>query len=387
MAYTPLTAAQHRATLDAYEKHGRNQHKTARALGISRSTFQARLMVAQQWLELGAPMPESLVVQTAPVLEPINSFDAAWARWMRCVGMSKERYAGPAGAGPHSTHAKTLGKTARASKNIGVSGGAGPNGARQKILVVPDLHAPFFEQDMFAEMLEREADADKCICIGDLSDSYALSTYTQYRRMPFDEEWAIVTLVMQTLSERFTEVECVVGNHDARLEKRIRERLTPDMVDAVKFLSGGVLCPITALARRFPNVKVARHEIDNGESIDWFTTCGDAWLGHPERYSRVPGAALRAVEDWLLDHETVYGLDRFRLILMGHTHTASIFPWRGRQLLVECGALCQVQGYQLKPKIGGRPQIRGYVTFEQTNGVTDLNSVRFRWLDVEEKVA
>jgi hypothetical protein len=35
-------------------------------------------------------------------------------------------------------------------------------------------------------------------------------------------------------------------------------------------------------------------------------------------------------------------------------------------------------------RIGGRPQRRGYVTFEQVKGVTDLNSVKIHWLDVED---
>jgi predicted phosphodiesterase len=304
--------------------------------------------------------------QIAPAPEPLSpllSFEAAWQQWQKAIGMAKDRYRGP-----------------KAGRNL-------PKSGTQKILVVPDVHAPFHEEQMFADMLEREADADKVICIGDLSDSYALSTYTHYRRMPFAEEWASVTLVMQALSERFPSVEVVIGNHDARLEKRIRERLSEDMVDAVKYLTGGILCPITALARRYPNVTVAKHQVPNGDSVDWFTTCGDAWLGHPEKYSRVPGAALRFLEDWLADREYELGLDRYRLIVMGHTHTHSHFPWRGRQLLVETGCLCQTQGYMLKPKIGGRPQIRGYLTFKQTDGRTDLNSVRFHWFDAEEQVA
>ena len=35
-------------------------------------------------------------------------------------------------------------------------------------------------------------------------------------------------------------------------------------------------------------------------------------------------------------------------------------------------------------KIGGRPQRRGYVTFEQVDGRTDLNSVTLHWFDVED---
>jgi hypothetical protein len=104
-------------------------------------------------------------------------------------------------------------------------------------------------------------------------------------------------------------------------------------------------------------------------------------LGHPEKYSRVPGAALRFVEEWIADNEHALGLSRYRLLVLGHTHAYSQFLWRGGQMLIECGCLAQQQGYMLKPKIGGRPQRRGYVTFEQTNGVTDLNSVRFYSFD------
>jgi hypothetical protein len=295
-------------------------------------------------------------VKVPELREPVTSFDDAWQRWQRAVGMAKDRYKGPK------------------AKRKGIT---------QKILVVPDVHAPFHEEGMFAEMLQREADADKVICIGDLSDSYALSTFTHYRRVSFAEEWASVTLVMQALSEAFPEVEMVIGNHDARLEKRLRERLSEDMVDAVRYLSGGILCPITALARRFPNVTVANHRVPGGDSVDWFTTCGDAWLGHPEKYSRVPGAALRFVEEWISDNEHTLGLQRYKLLVLGHTHAYSQFLWRSGQMLIECGCLAQQQGYMLKPKIGGRPQRRGYVTFNQTDGITDLNSVRFVWMDAE----
>jgi len=305
-----------------------------------------------------AQAPGWHAAHSSPLIEPLNSFDAAWAQWMKAVGMSKDRY--------KPFNRKSIKDT-----------------SRQKILVVPDLHAPFHEPQMFADMLQREKDADRCICIGDLSDSYALSTYTHYRRVSFSEEWASVTLCMQALSETFPVVDVVIGNHDARLEKRLRERLSEDMVDAVKYLAGGTLCPITALAKRYPNVHVARHVIGD-DSVDWFATVGDAWLGHPEKFSRIPGAALRAVEEWIADNEFALNLQRYKLIVLGHTHAYSQFLWRSGQMLIECGCLCATQGYMLKPKIGGRPQRRGYVTFEQVDGVTDLNSVRFHCFDVEQ---
>ena len=339
------------AALDAVESHG-SIVAAARALGIPRPTLSSRVERAKLAVARGEIDPPPVTAPIDPMVrEPLASFEEAWEQWSRCIGRMRDRYTDP----PK--------KKAKAG--------------REKILVVPDLHAPFHEEAMFAEMIARESDADRCICIGDLSDSYALSTFTHYRSVPFHEEWASVTAAMQALSEAFPVVDVIIGNHDGRLEKRIRERLTEDMVEAVKYLAGGSLCPITALSKRFPNVRVAKHEVPGGESVDWFMTCGDAWLGHPEKYSRVPGAALRAVEDWIADHEDDLGLGRFRLIVMGHTHVHSSFPWRGRQMLVEAGCLCQTQGYMLKPRIGGRPQARGYLTFEQTNGVTDLNSVRF----------
>lgn len=306
-------------------------------------------------------MPDQPPPPTSPSVEPLMSFEAAWQQWQREIGMAKDRYVVP----PNRSHATT----------------------REKILVIPDVHAPFHEPQMLAEMIRAEADADRVVCIGDISDAYALSRFVKYEWMPFRTEWAEVTLVVEALASAFPKVEIIIGNHDARLEKQLRTHLTQDMVDAIAFMTGGTLCPLTALAKRYPNVSVARHETPSGHTLDWMTTVGDAWFGHPEKFSRVPGSALRSVEDWILDNEVPMGLDRYRLIVLGHTHQLGMFPWRSHQLLVECGCLCKTQGYMASPRIGGRPQKRGYITFYQTHGVTDLNSVKMRWLDVETPAA
>ncbi len=147
------------------------------------------------------------------------------------------------------------------------------------------------------------------------------------------------------------------------------------------------LCPLTALASKYPNVKIAKHQLRDGQAVDWFTTIGDAWLGHPEKFSRVPGSMLRSVEEALADREDEWELGRYRLIVTGHTHGYAMIPWHARSLLVEAGCLCRTLGYQTVPKMAGRPQRRGYLTFDQIGGVTDLNSVRFRWFDAERRVA
>ena len=157
------------------------------------------------------------------------------------------------------------------------------------------------------------------------------------------------------------------------------------MIDAVMYMTGGTLCPLTALTKQFSNITIARHEVPGTtHTVDWFTTIGDAWLGHPQKFSRVPGNALRALEDWLLDVESSLGLDRFRVIVLGHTHQLALIPWRSNSMLVECGCVCRTQGYQLSPRLGGRPQKKGYVWFEQVDGITDMNSIGMHWYsDVE----
>jgi predicted phosphodiesterase len=297
--------------------------------------------------------PDTHTPQEGPSV-PLTTFDDAWAQWERTIGLVQDRYRGP--------KQQTI-------------------GPREKILVIPDLHVPFHDEGLLAETCVREQDADRVVCIGDIGDAYALSRFLKYESVGFDEEWAQVTVVLQALSERFPQVDIIVGNHDARLEKQLLSHLTTDMIQAVRVMTGGTLCPLTALAKRYENVRIAKHVTPDGRIVEWFTAIGDAWLGHPERFSRVPGSAARAVEEWLSDHERALGLERYPLIVMGHTHQMLWMPWRAGQLVIECGCLCQTQGYMLSPRIGGRPQRRGYVTFEQENGHTDLQSVRVVWLD------
>ena len=157
------------------------------------------------------------------------------------------------------------------------------------------------------------------------------------------------------------------------------------MVEAITTITGGTLCPITALSKRFPNVEVAKHQVPNTDhTVDWLHVEGDALLAHPEKYSRVPSGALRFFQEWADDNSSAMGLNDIRLVVMGHTHSLGVFPWRSAKLLVECGCLCRTQTYMTGARIGGRPQRRAYIWFEQIDGVTDLNSVGWRWFDVEE---
>lgn len=141
------------------------------------------------------------------------------------------------------------------------------------------------------------------------------------------------------------------------------------------------------LCKRYPNVEVVPHVTQDCHRMDWMTAVGDALFLHAEKFSRVPGSALRSVEEWIEDQARTFDLSGFRLIMQAHTHQMGMFPWRSGKLLVETGCMASTQGYMTTPKIGGRPQRRGWTTFVQQGGVTDLNSVRQWCADLVARVA
>lgn len=291
-----------------------------------------------------------------------RGYESQWLQWQQYIGQARERYAGPA----------------KRPVKVG----------RQKIVIASDFHAPFHHQQYVAEMFERERDADLLVIAGDLQDHYSVSRFTKYESVPFEQEMAAVTLLLEQMSERFPRVLIVEGNHDRpRFEKQLREKLSEEMVKVVEYLSGGNLSCVRAAARRFPNVELAGNRIDGRYDVGWYAQVNDLIVSHMERFSRVPASTLRSVEEWFSDFERVLGLRPWRVIVQAHTHALGWFPWHADKLLVESGCMCRTAGYQLTPRAGGRPQRQGYVTLEQLDGVTDRNSVHPVWLDAEVSAA
>jgi len=332
----------------------------ARAAGVPAGTFQSRYqnaLVAEQRGELTTP--PIIAIDGNDEIPKSRAFEQEWAVWMAEIGMAKDRYAGPA----------------KPKARVG----------RLKILVVPDLHAPFHDAAAVAAMLEREKDIDIAVLMGDIGDGYSLSRFLKYDAVPYEQELASVTLLLQTFSERFPIVRIIEGNHDgARLEKQLLERLSADMITAIRSMTGGTLSPIHAICKRFPNIEF--QPVRSGRhAAGWITQIGDALFTHAEKFSITPGAALRKIEEWLADQERTLELQPWRLLCQAHTHQMSWIPWHADKLLLEVGCLCATHGYQVGARIGGRPQRRGWVVLEQVDGVTDVNSVRIVWWDAERR--
>jgi hypothetical protein len=354
MAGTPTSVEVLRETLAAVQRHG-SVAGAALALGLSRSTFANRHREAVRRHALGELGDPSIVIDGETEMPRRLPFEREWQLLMKEVGMARDRYAGPA----------------RPKPQIG----------RMKIVAAGDFHAPFHDRAAVAAMLERERDADVLLVGGDFGDAHCASTFTKYEHVSYTEEFAAMTSLFQAFSERFPRVVFLEGsNHSDRFEKRLRENLSKDMLDAIQSMTGGHLNPVLALAKRYPNVEIAGWRTPSGQKVSWLTVLGDVAFTHAEKYSRVAGATLRSIEEWVDDFTGTLGLPKLRAIFQFHTHTASLFPYKSDMLLVEPGCMCQVHTYQLGARLGGRPQRLAYATLELVDGALDVNSVRLHWL-------
>jgi predicted phosphodiesterase len=257
----------------------------------------------------------------------------------------------------------------------------------KRIVIAGDFHAPFHSVPAVAAMVAQTAGFDQLIVNGDLQDFYAISRFTKHESVPIEREMAAVDGLLGTFSASYPDVLIVDGNHDrSRFEKQLRHLLSLEMMHVIDLLTGGNLSAIAVLAKRYANVRFAPIQVGR-HKLSWCAQEGDLIVTHAEKYSRVPGAALRGIEEWFADQHEAIGVHPWRVLIQAHTHQLGWFPWRSDRLLVEGGAMCEVHGYQLDARIAGRPQRLGYVTLNQRDGVTDIASVRCHWLDPQLRAA
>jgi hypothetical protein len=352
----PLDRAVALEALTALRAHG-TVTKAAEQMGIPRATLESRLRTAKNLGITLEPKPQE------QIRAPLATYDEAWTQFAKALGMAKDRYAGPA-------------KPRKAS-------------TRQRIVAAGDFHVPFHDRAAVAELIAREAGHTDVLFIGgDFGDAQSASIFTKYDHVPFTEELAETKACLDHLSEAFPKIVYLRGsNHMDRVEKRIRENLDKDLVDAILYMTGGHLSPDLVLAKRYPNVEIACWETPHGQRVPWLAVMGDVAFSHAEKYSVTPGFATRKVQEWLDDFSGTLGLPEIRAVVQFHTHAMSLLPWRSDGVLIEPGCLCTTHGYQLRSKIGGRPQRVGYVVFEMEDGRIDFDSITLRWVNRKREAA
>lgn len=348
------------AMLDAVAKAG-SVNAAARMLGIPEPTAHSRWRRARAWAAArGATPPDATPpLRCEPPRRPTTA-DECWALLDAYIG--RARIPPPSPPTPR------------------------PGASRRRIVVASDFHAKFTDLEAVATLIADEsADTDTLILAGDLLDHFALSRFVKYELCDLREELAFADALLAQLAQAFADILVIDGsNHHDRFERMIRSTLPPDLVWAIEhhLIADGRLSLVRALTKRYPNIREAPVMVGTYR-VDWCTQVGDLVVTHAEKYSKVPGSALRGVEEWLTDQHAILGLQPWRVLVQAHTHQLGIFPFKADRLLVECGCMASTMAYQFAAKVAGRPQRQGYVTLVQQDGVTDLNSVRFRWLNAE----
>lgn len=359
MAAKPLDDARVLAAAEALTKTSGNVVKAAELLGLKRPTFEHHVREVKR---RGLVDLEALRASARPAVSPRRlavTADEAWAELDTWIGRKRMVF-----KHPQKWQAK----------------------AEQRFVIAGDFHAPFHDPECVGELIARESNyTDTLIISGDLMDFYSISRFLKYERVTIEQEIAATDALLAQLASAFPDILIVSGNHDSqRFEKQLRTLLAPEMMHVIELLTGGNLSVIHMLAKRYPNVRFAPQQAGHHE-LNWMTQVGDLLITHAEKFSRVPGAALRQIEEGLADFEHVYNLQPWRVLAQAHTHAHSAVLWHADKLLVESGCMCITHGYQMTARMGGRPQRQGYLKLTQHDGKTDVNSVRFHWMNAERK--
>lgn len=370
MPQPPLTDAQLRETYEVITET-QNVAVAARKLGLNRSTMSTRWDRAKVWaIEKGLPVvgvglkpPDGR--RTPPPTTTAPIYDDAPSR---LPSTAEEAYA---------VLDAFIGRA-----RLQVQPPAYDAGQTRRYVVASDFHAPFHSPEAVAHLIAHEGGrTDTTLVIaGDFLDLYSISSYAKHERVSLETELAGAEALLAALAGAFSDILIIEGNHDQRLDRRLRALLPEDMIAALQYLAGGDLSVLRALCRRYSVVRFNPVSVGRFD-LKWCTQIGDVIVSHAEKYSKVPGSAMRGVEEWLSDQERAMQLGPWRVLCQAHTHQLAWIPWRADKLLIETGCMTETHGYQLSAQVRGRPQRRGYCTFTQTQGRTDMHSVRMIWLD------
>lgn len=243
-----------------------------------------------------------------------------------------------------------------------------------KILSLSDIHFPLAREDLLEQILDEHADADIVVVNGDLMEGYIFSTFAKSREIAAVDEYRAAFLFVKTLSERFSKVILVDGNHDIRAGKALQGQgfsqaasqvLRPNLL--ARIANGEVLDASGMLIEKlnFDNVIYEPRE-------SWFVKVGKTLFIHPHtRGGSQPGYTVTKVGDRLIRR---YEEDEVDSVVCGHTHKIYKGVLNGK-LYIEQGFLAGVLAYLHAPRSDYRYNYQnGYaVIYQDANGNTDFN--------------
>lgn len=239
-----------------------------------------------------------------------------------------------------------------------------------RIAIAGDFHFPFANEKAIAMLLEDPA--DELVIMGDLFDMYAASRYRQTTdKVRVWQELALGKAYLTKLSEKFSKIYMIKGNHDNRPLRRVQET-NPEILPLI-------VHPIDLVASQFNNVEVISTEVPDTAAmtttdnviLDYLGIVDDCAFGHFENFCGPD--AIRKADRWLGEWQHILGTATPRAIFQAHSHRLQLeFTSKGT-LLVGTGCMCNPMEYQFDGHGKYVPPTVGYVVIYRNDGITDLN--------------
>jgi predicted phosphodiesterase len=244
----------------------------------------------------------------------------------------------------------------------------------RKILTLSDIHFPFARNDLLEKVIAEHEDSDIVVINGDMFEGYAHSRFEKGKRISALAEYQLAFAFVTMLSERFSEVYLVDGNHDIRVASYLKKQgleieesqiLRPNLI--ARIANGEKLDDTGMLIDKlkFNNVFYEQRE-------SWYIRIGKTLFVHPwNRGGSPPGFTAKKVNDVF---RLRYDENEYDSIVVGHTHKI----YKGvvdSRLLIEQGCMAGLLGYAHSPRmeftVNGQ---NGYaVIYQDTHGNTDFN--------------
>ena len=249
-----------------------------------------------------------------------------------------------------------------------------PDSICTKILSVSDIHFPLAREDLLQEILNTHADADIVVVNGDLMEGHIFSTFEKNKSIAALDEYRVAFMFVKMLSERFSKVILVDGNHDIRASRALKQQgfkkeasqiLRPNLM--ARIANGELLDASGLLIDKldFNNVIYEPRE-------SWFVKVGKTIFMHPHgRGSSYPGYTVTRHGDKLIKR---YEENEVDSVVCGHTHKIYKGVINGK-LYIEQGYLAGILSYLHSPKSNYLCNYQnGYaVIYQDAEGNTDFN--------------
>lgn len=234
------------------------------------------------------------------------------------------------------------------------------NRPKLKILHLGDLHIPFQDDEQVQAALNRNLSADLVVTT-EVSDCYSLSRFNKNLSIPFEIEVDNVIRYFEYLNDNFPLTFVMAGNHEARVSSNFSRGIQPSLQFLVKDNM------LKVLAKPFKNVIVFDLPI---------LQVNDAIFTHAEFFSKTDLKAGTTAAAFLNEWKTSLDIRDYRVVLQSHTHMlGSTYRNGGDLKIMETGCLCKVPDYAIQG-FYSKPQVNGYVTLVQRDGITDFDLTR-----------